>query len=59
MIFAKKMMMNAEMSVICAEKWGGQPNRTGTDMEFKKILTLDYARLMYKTIAMFENDATD
>ena len=58
LIFAKKMMSNAESSGINGEQWGGRPNRTALDMAVRKFLMLDYARLTYKTIAMFENDAT-
>ena len=57
LILAKKMMQNAESSGISGEQWGGRPNRTVIDTEFKKLLTLDYARMTYKTIAMFANDA--
>ena len=57
LIFAKKMMRNAENSGISGKQWGGRPNRTAIDTEFKKLLRLEYARMMYKTIAMFVNDA--
>ena len=58
LIFARKMMRNAENSGISGEQWGGRPNRMAIDTAFKKLLTLDYARMTYKTIVMFENDAT-
>ena len=58
LIFAKKMMGNAERSGISNEQWGGRPNRTALDTACRKLLTLDYARSTYKTIAMFANDAT-
>ena len=58
LLFAKKMMRNAESSGICGEQWGGRPNITVIDTAFKKLLTFDYARMTYKTLAMFANDAT-
>ena len=51
------MIRNSENSGISGEKWGGRPKRTAIDTEFKKLLTLDYAKMTYKTIAMFANDA--
>ena len=57
LIFAKKMMRNEESSGISGEQWGGSPKRTAIDTAFKKLLMLDYARMTYKTIAMFANDA--
>jgi len=42
LIFAKKMMRNAESCGISGEQWGGRPNRTSTDTAFKKLLTFDY-----------------
>ncbi|MFN9954308.1 MAG: hypothetical protein ACK55I_14530, partial [bacterium] len=56
--FARKMMRNAENSGISGEQWGGRPNRTAIDTAFKKLLTLYYERMTYKTIEMFANDAT-
>ena len=44
LIFARKMMWNAETSGISDEQWGGCPNRTALDTACKKLLTLDYAR---------------
>ena len=44
LIFAKKMMGNAERSGISNEQWGGRPNRTALDTACRKLLTLDYAR---------------
>jgi hypothetical protein len=58
LIFARKMMRNSETSGISEEQWGGRPNRTALDAVCKKLLTLDYARTTYKTMAMFANDAT-
>ena len=58
LIFAKKMIRNTEQCGICGEQWGGQPNKTEKNKAFKKLLTLDYSRLEYKTIAIFANDAT-
>ena len=58
LIFARKMMWNAETSGISDEQWGGQPNRTALDTACKRLLTLDYARTTYKTAAMLTNDAT-
>ena len=54
----KKKIRNAERSGIRGEQSGGRPNRTAIDTAFKKLLTFDYARLTYKTVAMFSNDAT-
>ena len=45
LIFAKKMMRNAESSGISGEQWGGRPNRGAIYTAFKKLLTLDYARM--------------
>ena len=58
LIFEKKMMRNAERSGIRGKQWGGRPNRTAIDTTFKNLLTLDYARMIHKTIAMVANDAT-
>ena len=35
LIFAKKMMRNAESSGISGEQWGGRPNRTAIDTAYK------------------------
>ena len=51
-------MRNSETSGISEEQWGGRPNRKALDTGCKKLLTLDYARTTYKTIAIFTNDAT-
>ena len=51
-------MRNAERSGINGEQWVGRPNRTALDTAFKKLLTFDYARMTYKTVAIFANDAT-
>ena len=45
LLFAKKMIYNAEQSGISGEQWKGRPNRTALDTAVRKILTLDYARL--------------
>ena len=58
LIFANKMMKNAERSGISGEQWGGRPNITAIDTAFKKLLTLDYAKMKYNTIDMFINNAT-
>ena len=58
LVFEKKMMINEENSGISGKHWDGRPKRMAIDMAFKKLLTLDYARMTYKTIAMFANDAT-
>ena len=58
LIFSWKMMRNAETSINNEEQWGGHPNCTALDTTCKKILTLEYPRTTYKTIAMFANDAT-
>ena len=50
-IFARKMMRNAENSGISGEQWGGRPNRTAIDTAFKTLLTLYYARMTYKSIS--------
>ena len=38
LLFAKKMMDNAERSGISGEQWGGRPNRTALDTAVRKIV---------------------
>ena len=52
------MINNSEQSEMTKEQWGGRPGRTAHDPAFRKLLTFEYARAVYVTIAMFANDAT-
>jgi len=56
--FAKHMVNNSEQSDVTEEQWGGRPGRTAHDPALRKLLTFEYARAVYVTIAMFANDAT-
>ena len=48
LIFARKMMRNAETSGISEEQWGGCPNRTELDTACKKLLTLYFQEQLIK-----------
>ena len=52
------MINNSEQSEMTEEQWGGRPGRIAHDPAFQKLLTFEYARVIYVTIAMFANDAT-
>ena len=56
--FAKHMITNSEGSDLTEEQWGGRPGRTAHDPALRKLLTFEYARAVYVTIALFANDAT-
>ena len=57
-LFARKLMKNAESSGLHNEQWGGRPNRTSIDAALRKLLTFEYGRYMKMTIALFANDQT-
>ena len=57
-LFARKLMWNAEKSGLHNEQWGGRPNRTAIDAAMRKMMTFEYGRYMKMTIALFANDQT-
>ena len=57
-IFARRLMKNAEKSGLHDEQWGGRVNRSSIDAALQKLLTFEYGRYMKATIALFANDSS-
>ena len=56
--FAKHLVAQSERTNLTEEQWGGRPGRTASDAALRKMLTFEYGRAMYVTMALFMNDAT-
>ncbi|KAL7529017.1 hypothetical protein ACHAXR_002748, partial [Thalassiosira sp. AJA248-18] len=57
LFFAKQMVTNSEATTLTEEQWGGRPGRTATEPALRKMLSFEYGRVMYVTMALFANDA--
>lgn len=57
-LFAKRLMDNAESSGLSDEQWGSRRNRMALDPAMKNLMTFEYGRYMRATIAMFAADLT-
>ncbi|KAL7533444.1 hypothetical protein ACHAXR_008968 [Thalassiosira sp. AJA248-18] len=57
LFFAKQMVTNSENTTLTEEQWGGRPGRTATEPAMRKMLSFEYGRVMYVTMALFANDA--
>ena len=55
-IFAQKMMNNAELSGLSDEQWGSRKHRMALDPAMRNMMTFEYGRYMRATIAMFAAD---
>ena len=55
-IFAKKMMNNAESAGLSDEQWGSRKHRMALDPAMRNMMTFEYGRYMRATIAMFAAD---
>jgi hypothetical protein len=57
-LFAKRLMDNAETAGLSDEQWGSRRNRMALDLAMKNLMTFEYGRYMRATIAMFAADLT-
>jgi hypothetical protein len=57
-LFAKRLMDNAENAGLSDEQWGSHRNRMALDPAMKNLMTFEYGRYMRATIAMFAADLT-
>ena len=57
-IFAKKMMANAELAGLNNEQWGSRARRMALDPAMRNMMSFEYGRYMRATIAMFAADLT-
>jgi hypothetical protein len=57
-LFAKRLMDNAESVGLSEEQWGSRRNRMALDPAMKNLMTFEYGRYMRATIAMFAADLT-
>jgi hypothetical protein len=57
-LFAKRLMDNAENVGLSEEQWGSRRNRMALDPAMKNLMTFEYGRYMRATIAMFAADLT-
>jgi hypothetical protein len=57
-IFARKMMWNAEKVGLNEEQWGSRRDRMALDPAMRNMMTFEYGRYMRVTIAMFAADLT-
>ncbi|KAL7526267.1 hypothetical protein ACHAWF_005244, partial [Thalassiosira exigua] len=55
-IYGRKLMANAEIAGISSNQWGGRPNHSAPDCATRKLLTWEYARYTFTTIASFFGD---
>ena len=55
-IYGRKLMANAEIAGISSSQWGGRPNCSAPDCATRKLLTSEYARYTFITIALFFGD---
>jgi hypothetical protein len=57
-LFARKMMFNAEMAGLNDEQWGSRKNRMALDPALRNMMIFEYGRYMRITVAMFAADLT-
>jgi hypothetical protein len=57
-IFARKMMINAENAGLNEEQWGSRKNRMALDPAMRNMMIFEYGRYMRVTVAMFAADLT-
>ena len=55
--FARKLIPNSEHTNLAEQQWA-RPDKTAMDPALRKMLSLEYARVMYVTLIFFANDAT-
>jgi hypothetical protein len=57
-LFARKMMFNAEEAGLNEEQWGSRKNRMALDPAMRNMMIFEYGRYMRITVAMFAADLT-
>jgi hypothetical protein len=57
-LFAGKMMFNAEEAGLNEEQWGSRKNRMALDPAMRNMMIFEYGRYMRITVAMFAADLT-
>jgi hypothetical protein len=57
-LFARKMMSNAENAGLNEEQWGSRKNRMALDLAMRNMMIFEYGRYMRVTVAMFAADLT-
>ena len=55
-MYARKLMWNAEQSGISTDQWGGRPNRSAPDCATRKLVYWEYGRYMKIPLASFFGD---
>ena len=55
--FAKHLILNSEKTELTEEQWGGHPGQNPTDTALYKMLSFEYGRALYVTMALFGNGA--
>ena len=56
--FAEQLISKSEKTELTEEQWGSYPGRQATDPALCKILSFEYGRALYVTMAPFANDVT-
>ncbi|KAL7525494.1 hypothetical protein ACHAWF_001389 [Thalassiosira exigua] len=56
--FTKHLISNTETTKLTKERWGDRPGRTAVEPALRKMLAVEYDRIMYVTVAPFANDTT-
>ena len=56
--FAKHLVSKSEKTELTEEKWGGRPGCQATDSALHNMLSFEYGRALYVTMALFVNDTT-
>ena len=55
-MYARKLMWNAEQSGVSSDQWGGRPNRSAPDCATRKLVYWEYGRYMKITLSSFFGD---
>ena len=52
-LFAQRLMQNAEMAGVSSSQWGGRANRSAIMCATRKLITWEFARYTKRTVASF------